>query len=346
METVSGVGKGYYNYYEINSRHKTKDNKAIEVWYDRDLSSEEINSNNSNMGCSNRESQGADICRKVADSFQSIAASNRAKYSDPEEMKSAVWAKYQASGKYNHLSFEQRTALARTEINMTMYGYVNLSEAREIAGISGEVTKNKMSGSDAEDRAFNKKMLGNQIANVFKNNGISLSLLNGRSLKFSVDGMTEKLSVALIGADDGAEDLISKIESALNTNDNAKKLFFNLLYDSSKKGLIPSDQMAKWKLFSDFKNITGMDIRDFKQNTDGFVNSEGRYAKDIYKEALKGTKKVPAEFKGVAFDYYSQLEKDAMKYDIANVPDLSLSLSYKDGNIVMPGERQSFDMSV
>lgn len=67
MVQIASVGKGYYNYYGVSNRTKTEESKVNEVWYYKDLSTEEINSNNSNSGCSNRESQGADICRNVAE---------------------------------------------------------------------------------------------------------------------------------------------------------------------------------------------------------------------------------------------------------------------------------------
>lgn len=40
METVSSVGKGYYNYYNQSDRYSTTDGKAVTAWYDRDLATE------------------------------------------------------------------------------------------------------------------------------------------------------------------------------------------------------------------------------------------------------------------------------------------------------------------
>ena len=42
MATVNTVGNGYYNYYNVKSRMDTTDGKAVTVWYERDLSKEEI----------------------------------------------------------------------------------------------------------------------------------------------------------------------------------------------------------------------------------------------------------------------------------------------------------------
>mgnify|MGYP003291192121 CR=1 FL=1 len=347
MQTLESVGRGYYNYYNISSRTKTKDGKAVQSWYDRDLSSEEINSNNA--GQLNREYVGADICRKVRDMFEDTAASNRAKYSDPDEMKCAVWAKYSASPKYNHLSFEERTALARTEINMTLFGEVDYSSAQIVGKINGDITKNTVSSANNSNAGFNRQMLAKQIGNVFSNNGISSSLMGGKSFQFSVNGFTGQLSVSLLNGDSDSEENVSLLEqmtSALNSNNNSKNLFYNLLYNSSKQGKIANDQLSKWKVYSEFKNITGQDIRSFKQKENGFVNEKGESASDIYREALKTSKKVPAEFKGAAFDYFSELEKDAMKYDMSKVADLTLSLEYSNGAVKLDGDTGSLNMKI
>ncbi|MCQ2495506.1 MAG: DUF4885 domain-containing protein [Lachnospiraceae bacterium] len=341
---MSSVGKGWYNYYHVSNRYDNPDGKAMTAWYERDLSTEEIKSNNSDIP--NREIKNADICRKVAAKFEGVAAANRSKYGSVEEMKSAVWAKYSLGTAYKGLSHEEKTALARTEINMTMFGTVNDGEANIVAKLDGDFSKNSVGRSESESRAFNIKMLGIQIGNVLKNNGIALDELGDNRYWFSINGMTNSLSVSLFGDADGQEDLMQRIENALNTKDNAKQLFFNLLYDSNKRGLIPYSQHAKWKLFNDFKNITGKDISDFKQTDKGFVNSDGVDAKDVYKEALKTSNKVPEAFKGDAYDYFTNLESDALQYTIDEVPDLTLSLEYSNGGILMPGDRTSFDVSI
>lgn len=346
METISSVGKGYYNYYHLSNRYETEAGKANIAWYDRDLSVEEINSNNDVL---NREYQGADICRKVADKFQGIAASNRSKYSSVDEMKSAVWAKYSLETAYKNLSRREKEALARTEIDMTLFGVVELEEARIVAGIKGDFTKNTLGRSEDKNRAFNINMLGKQIGNVFKNNGFDLSLIGNKTFKFSINGMTNKLSIMLL--DDNGEitndsNLIGGMTKLLNSKDYAKNLFYNILYDSNKQGLIPNDQLSKWRLFSEFRNITGLDIRDFEQTKEGFISKEGQSANDIYKEALKYSSKVPTEFKGDTYDYFLRLEENAMEYNISEVQDLTLSLEYQNGYVKFPDGAGRFDISV
>ena len=178
---------------------------------------------------------------------------------------------------------------------------------------------------------------------------VSSSLMGGKSFQFSVNGFTGQLSVSLLNGDSDSEENVSLLEqmtSALNSNNNSKNLFYNLLYNSSKQGKIANDQLSKWKVYSEFKNITGQDIRLFKQKENGFVNEKGESASDIYRETLKTSKKVPAEFKGAAFDYFSELEKDAMKYDMSKVADLTLSLEYSNEPVKLDGDTGSLNMKI
>lgn len=96
METVERVGRGWYNYYHQKSRVETPDGKAMENWYDRDLSKEEVNASNDHT--LNRESYGADLCRTLYEAYAGVAAANRARYSNVKDMRSAVNASICSAG--------------------------------------------------------------------------------------------------------------------------------------------------------------------------------------------------------------------------------------------------------
>ena len=345
MATVNTVGNGYYNYYNVKSRMDTTDGKAVTVWYERDLSKEEIC--NDNSGVPDRNYQGADLCRKLADAYRGMAESNRAKYSTAQDAQNAIWAKYTATKEYSAYSHEERVAMARNELNMTLYGYINLGDVWNDPHLKGEVSKNKHNGVDkAENRSFNMKTLSAQFMNLWNNNGIDASKMNGSSFLFKVNGMDLQPTVMLLGGKNQDESFIESITKALNSNENASNLFFNLLYDASKLGKIPKDSLTKWKIYSDFKNVTGQDIRDYKQTDKGFVNKDGRNAIDVYSEALKISEKVPREFKGVAKEYFSSLVDDAMRYDIEKTPDIELTMEYRDGSVYLNTDKAHVDFKV
>lgn len=348
MVTIQSMGSGYYNYYHDKQRYETQDGKACEVWYNRDLSKEEIQG--ANAGEWNRESENADLFRKLASSYADIAVQNRAKYQTVNELYSGVYWKYfDKDSAYSSYSQEEKWAMFNNEMTMTRWGVIRSDHVSSISDLlkdphlDGEVTTNK----STDTREFNSRMLSAQIGNVFKNNGIDLSLLGNSSFRFSVNGMTNKLTVSLRSGNAGSTvdaDLLKKMTEALNSNNNAKNLFYNLLYDGAKQGTSPKDQLAKWGLWNNFQSVTGEDIRTYRQMADGFVNKNGEKARDIFKEALKTTTTVPSQFKGVAYDYFIEQEKKAMQYDIADTADLTLSMTYQNATAILtPSSGSQFE---
>ena len=89
-----------------------------------------------------------------------------------------------------------------------------------------------------------------------------------------------------------------------------------------------------------------LDIRDFSQTDDGFIDSEGRNSTDIYDEALNSTDKVSFQFRGIASNYFRTLVDDALKYDMDSTPDLTLSMEYRDGNVYLNGDKPHLNFSV
>ena len=343
MDSVSTVGKGYFNYYHVKSRTDYTDGKARTAWYDRDLTKEEICSNNVTL---NREYAGADLCRKVASAYEGIAEANRAKYSTAREATDAIWAKYTATREYSAYSHEERVAMARNELNMTLYGTVQLGDVHNDPHLKGEVTKNKLGNDEKNDREFNVKTLEKQIMNVLEKFGVNPSVVNSNSFIFSIDSKTKKVAVSFLDNKDGADELINLLQDALNSKNNAEKLFNNLLCDANKQGLLPKDALTKYKLYSDFYDITGLDIDDFRQTKEGFVDDDGVEAKEIFKEALKSTTRVPTEFKGAAYEYFVQLETQAAEYDISKVSVLNVSMEYRNGYVHLNGDQKHIDYSV
>jgi hypothetical protein len=334
MPTIQNAGSGYYNYYHVKGRVETKTNQAKTPWYDRDLSKEEISNNNSTL---NRESEGADICRKIADQYRDVAEANRRKYNNVTDLTNAVYAKYHGQ-EYRGYSLDECHAMARNELNMTMYGVVNLYDASHDPHASGKASKNIAGSNEAADRTFNLKTLGMQIANVFRHNGINMSLFGDAKFAFSVNGMTKQLTVSLLQNNSNnsiSGDLLEEMTEALNTGKNAGNLFHNMLHDASRQKLLKEDEKAKYLLYSSFREQTGLDIRDFRQTTNGFVNSNGENALDIYKEGVRNSSLRP-EFKGLAYDYFKTLEINARQFDLANTADLTLSLTYQSGTVTMP----------
>ena len=342
MMTTDVSGSGYYNYYHDKSRYETPDGKPKTAWYDSEIPMDEVGSNNVRPS---RDYEGADVCRSVAGKLARVAKANRSKYGTADEVKDAIWAKYSAQGAYKNYTHEQRSAMARAEINMTLYGTVCYRDARIIGETCGDFTKSTVGRGDEEDRQYNINILGKQMANVLSQGGVNASILGSSRFGIGINGFSGALSVFLLddrGNPNADSGLLEQMTAALSTGKNSRNLFHNLLVDARNQGLVPADQLAKYRLYSEFKQMTGEDIRDYKQTADGFVNNEGKKAIDIYKEHLKTSDKVPVEFKGAALDYYKEVEMSALKYDLAKVPEIALSMEYQDGIAILPGAAGGF----
>ena len=339
MITTGSVGNGYYNYYHDKSRYETLEEKAKTAWYDRDLTTEEIGKDNA--GVLNKDYHCADLCRNLADTYRSVAESNRAKYSTAQEVKDAVWAKYTATTEYSAYSYEERAAMARNEIHMTLFGTID--NWNNDPHLNGKVSKNTYDGSNKEEnRAFNIKILGFQFMNLWNNNGIDTLKMNGSGFLFSVNGMNLQATITLLDGKKQEPGFLELMTRALNSNDNARNLFHNLLCDANTQGILPHDSLTKWKLYSNFKDTTGLDFTEFKQTENGFINNEGRNAIDIYDESIR-EKNMPAEHKTAAKEYFRSLVDEAMKYNISEVSDLVLSMEYRNGEVYLNGDKPHID---
>ena len=71
-------------------------------------------------------------------------------------MKDAVWLKYSPTGEYSSYSREERTAMARNEINMTLFGFISYGDnVANDPHLDGEVSKNTHNGANEEEnRSF------------------------------------------------------------------------------------------------------------------------------------------------------------------------------------------------
>lgn len=61
------------------------------------------------------------------------------------------------------------------------------------------------------------------------------------------------------------------------------------------------------------------------------MNGRGENILDVYREALKTSDAVPAQFKVAAYNVFEENIKKLLAEGFYNIPDLNLSIGYKDG---------------
>jgi hypothetical protein len=311
-------GTEYYNYYNIAGRF-TPETAQAPAWKKKySVTTDEVKSSNYSQ-----EEDAYKAYSALEDIYYAASVQNREKYSDVNDLYAHLSEKYLFNKDYSDCSYSEKQAMYFNELNMTLYGCLsnggNLNDPR----LKGEVEDLTDSGK----QSYNRQMVNTQIWNIFKNNGIDMSALKNRGLIFTIDPFNYILKVS--GTED--ESISEKMEAALNSGNNARQLFYHILNSSSSS--ISQDVLTKYQALKDFQNVTELDLRDFFSTEEGFVNSDGVKALDIYKESLKSSDTIPSEFKSDAYSYFSALLQKLSETDFSEIPDLNLTIGFDSNGL-------------
>ena len=309
------IESAYYNHYSVKGRY-TPDKPKVPAWKERyTITEDKIKSKNNNQ-----DSDEFKAYTRLEEVYYSLGVSNRAKYKTVSEVHAALSQKYHGSGNYKNYSYSEVDAMYSNELNMTLYGSLKGGGHPQDPHLKGEVR----APSDNEQQLYNRHMVNTQLGNVFSSNGLS-DLLGQYNMTFTIDPFNNILKV--FGVDD--VELTNKIEEILNSDGNSKELFYHIMNSSS--GSISDDVKLKYRALSSFKNVTGQDLRDYKQTESGMVNEKGENVLDVYRQALKESTAIPTEYKGDAYNYFAEQIEELLAKDFFSIPDLNLSIGYKDG---------------
>ena len=309
------IESAYYNHYNVKGRY-TSDKPELPAWKERYTSTEDkIKSKNYNQ-----DSDQFKAYTRLEEVYYSLGVSNRAKYRTEGEVYAALSQKYRGSGNYKNYSYNEVEAMYDNELQMTLYGCLNGGGNPQDPHLKGEVR----APSDSEQQLYNRHMVNTQLGNIFSSNGLS-GLVGQYNMTFTIDPFNNILKV--FGVDD--VELTNKIEEILNSDGNSKELFYHIMNSSS--GSISDDVKLKYRALSSFKNVTGQDLRDYKQTESGMVNEKGENVLDVYREALKESTAVPTQYKGVAYNHFAEQLEKLLAKDFLSIPDMNLSIGYKDG---------------
>lgn len=150
-------------------------------------------------------------------------------------------------------------------------------------------------------------------------------MLSKYNMTFSIDPYNYSLKVS--GVDDAG--LTAMLEKLLNKDNNARELFYHIMH--SNRASISDNAKVKYHTLNSFVSVTGQDPRQYRQTEAGLVNGRGENILDVYREALKTSNAVPAQFKGAAYNVFEENIKKLLAEGFYNIPDLNLSIGYKDG---------------
>ena len=224
---------------------------------------------------------------------------------------------------YNH----EMDYLKNNKLTKINYIDPNLKDLTSIHGYIEEL----------EEKKFNREAVNTQFQQLLDK--YSISIPKDTNLTFTIDPYDYKVSVS--GIDD--KNLSSLIEDVLNTASNSKELFshiYNSTLDNNSQ--VSKEKSDKKTLFHEIKNRTGYDLREL-ENVDGkFLTQDGTDILELYKTGVINSKNIPEEYKGMVFELYSGKLKELGKKGFENVPDLVLSIDYKNGSFYDLGQSENF----
>ena len=321
----------FYNYYNISYRYTPEAPKTPAWKEDLKIVKDQVKSNNRDP-----ESERYKAFEKLEDTYYAMGVRNRAKYTTVSQVYAALSEKY-SSDYYKQFSELEVTAMYDNELEMTLFGCLGGGGNLDDPHLKGEVRDL----TEKQAHEYNRKTINMQLYNIFGNAGIDSAMLSKYNMTFSIDPYDYSLKVS--GVDDAG--LTAMLEKLLNKDHNARELFYHIMH--SNRASISDYAKTKYHTLNSFASVTGQDPRQYRQTEAGLVNDRGENILDIYREALKTSDAVPAQFKGTAYNVFEENIKKLLAEGFYRIPDLNLRIGYKDGILQdLPNEdimHNSFD---
>ena len=305
----------FYNYYNISYRYTPEAPKTPAWKEDLKIVKDQVKSNNRDP-----ESERYKAFEKLEDTYYAMGIRNRAKYTTVSQVYAALSEKY-SSDYYKQFSELEVTAMYDNELEMTLFGCLGGGGNLDDPHLKGEVRD----VTEKQAHEYNRKTINMQLCNIFGNAGIDSAMLSKYNMTFSIDPYNYSLKVS--GVDDAG--LTAMLEKLLNKDHNARELFYHIMH--SNRASISDYAKTKYHTLNSFASVTGQDPRQYRQTEAGLVNDRGENILDIYREALKTSDAVPAQFKGTAYNVFEENIKKLLAEGFYRIPDLNLSIGYKDG---------------
>ena len=305
----------FYNYYNISYRYTPEAPKTPAWKEDLKIVKDQVKSNNRDP-----ESERYKAFEKLEDTYYAMGVRNRAKYTTVSQVYAALSEKY-SSDYYKQFSELEVTAMYDNELEMTLFGCLGGGGNLDDPHLKGEVRD----VTEKQAHEYNRKTINMQLCNIFGNAGIDSAMLSKYNMTFSIDPYDYSLKVS--GVDDAG--LTAMIEKLLNKDHNARELFYHIMH--SNRASISDYAKAKYHTLNSFASVTGQDPRQYRQTEAGLVNGRGENILDVYREALKTSDAVPAQFKGTAYNVFEENIRKLLAEGFYRIPDLNLRIGYKDG---------------
>ncbi|MFA7022464.1 DUF4885 family protein [Aliarcobacter sp.] len=273
------------------------------------------------------------LVKKLEEHYKKTNEENK-KFPDPSNH---IWNKYN-NPKYEYyakemndterkISFEQE----KSQLNGKYHSFQTADyHVKDMKAIYDDVDV-------ARQKAYYRDKVNEQFSQLLDRYGIEIP--KDTNISFTIDPYDYKVSVS------GIEDksLASLLEDVLNTADNSKELFTHIYKSSTdNNSQITLESNEKSRIFHEIKDKTGYDLRDLENIDDKFLTQYGTDILEIYKEAMMKSDKVSEQNKGLLYEFNAKKLQDVAKKGFENVPDMVLSIDYKNGSFYDVGQSENF----
>ncbi|MEN5388216.1 DUF4885 family protein, partial [Aliarcobacter skirrowii] len=273
------------------------------------------------------------LVKELEEHYKKTNEENK-KFPDPSNH---IWNKYN-NPKYEYyakemndterkISFEQE----KSQLNGKYHSFrTDDYHVKDMKAIYNDV-------NDARQKAYYRDKVNTQFKQLLDKYGIEIP--KDTNISFTIEPYDYRVSVS------GIEDksLASLLEDVLNTADNSKELFTHIYKSSTdNNSQITLESNEKSRIFHEIKDKTGYDLRDL-ENIDGkFLTQYGTDILEIYKEAMMKSDKVSEQNKGLLYEFNAKKLQDVAKKGFENIPDMVLSIDYKNGSFYDVGQSENF----
>ncbi len=218
---------------------------------------------------------------------------------------------------------EQRDIAMKNEADMLRYGkltaiYYDDYTLKDNVEVDSNV-------ESAKERQYNIDAVNNQIAELFKENNITLST----EITFSINPYNYQLSI------DGLKDegLKKQIEDKLNKDRNSENLFYHVLTRYTDKQSIEKNTYNKFQAYREVKNHTGYDLRKLENKDGKFITPEGMDIREIYSNSIQKAPYMSQAQKTDVSMYYGNIISEIAQTGWDNIADLNLTIKYSEGKL-------------
>lgn len=231
------------------------------------------------------------------------------------------------------LSESERQAAYHHETEWLFKGKAQSYDFRD-AAFRGAPINGEIQGEN--EKVFQRGQVNQQIGVLFNRNHIQVP--EGMNLTFAISPIDYLVKVS--GTDD--ERLIQQIETVLNSGENSKELFAHIIGSrSDDSSQFTTERYGKYQVVREMYEVTGYHLKDLKVVDGKYVTNDGRDLLDVYKEALRRDPVLKHTATEAAAHYGPELTKLA-KAGYDSIPDLVLSIDYKNGSLRDVGQSKRY----